>query len=891
MVHADTGQEQVAVMAYQPGFIGGVRVANDDFTQDGIPDLVTVNGPGMKAWYKGFDGVTGTELFAFQGFGDQHTKGAFVAIGDVNGDGRPDLIGALGKGGNNRVKVWSGADFSLINSFFVYGEQFSGGVRLAVGDLDGNGRREVLVAPGPGRAPLVKAFDPVSGQEVWHFLAAEQSFEGGLFIGANDVSGDGIDDVIVGMGKGGDPLVSVWGGAERAELFTLQAHPDAGYSSGVRVASAFVNGDAHADLVTSFGPGDPHVRIFDGQTRQLLDGPTASFQPFGPDALTGTWVAAANDPPTVQFAAATYSVAENGTPQVTVTLSAAHTLMVTVNVSVTGGTGAAGTDYTMSPHQLLFMPGQTSKNVLITAVNDATDEPDKTVVITLSGPMNATLGSPASATLTITDINTVEGNGGTSTWNFTVNLDNPSEKEVTVEYQTQDGTATVIDGDYVPILPPPPHTVTFTPGATTRFIPVEVVGDTKYELDEYFYVNLSNAVNASIPDPQAQATIPNDDTNPGTTPTVAIDDVAKQEGDVGTTPFTFKVGLSHATNGTVTVGWSPSAGTATPGIDYTVPTPPAIVTFNPGETTKTLTIDVVGDLRFEPDETFFIDLTSATNATISDNQGKGTIVNDDGDVPLAPHAGPCGPTLSAYRPPPRLGGLATLNTGSLSALESGGPIRYFDGAVQLATTDLGSDGFGVPWSHTRNWSNAEGYSAGQYFGSGWQVSEIPHLIKPTDDRIIVIFNAMDALFFDKVNDVWVPHFFHHHTLTEDSGEYVLADEGGNRIRFNSLSGSLPAAQRGLFKSFTDPYGHVTQVTSWTTDGKPAEVQRSDTTGGTTVTESYLYAYVACGVNASLLESVTLRRQSQRRCLEYRAARSSTPITTACRRPPTAWPAT
>src|SRR5262249_4569675 len=99
--------------------------------------------------------------------------------------------------------------------------------------------------------------------------------------------------------------------------------------------------------------------------------------------------------------------------------------------------------------------------------------------------------------------------------------------------------------------------------------------------------------------------------------------------------------------------------------------------------------------------------------------------------------------------------------------------------------------------------------------------------------------------------------FSHNTSTKES---PLKDTAGPTLLFSDFDFSLPAKQRGSLKSFTDGNGNVTQVTSRTSDGKPAEVQRSVTVGSTTTTESYLYTYLSSGVNIGRLSNVTLRRQ-------------------------------
>jgi len=158
---------------------------------------------------------------------------------------------------------------------------------------------------------------------------------------------------------------------------------------------------------------------------------------------------------------------------------------------------------------------------------------------------------------------------------------------------------------------------------------------------------LTVAVNASVSggtvlSNTATASSPSSDPNPGnesgtatTTvidqPTISIDDVSKAEGSSGTTNYTFNVTLSAASISTVKVDYATADGTATAPSDYTALTTTTL-TFNPGDLTKPVTVVVNGDSSDEPDETFFVNLTTPVNATIADNQGLGTILNDDTPV-------------------------------------------------------------------------------------------------------------------------------------------------------------------------------------------------------------------------------------------------------------------
>lgn len=191
------------------------------------------------------------------------------------------------------------------------------------------------------------------------------------------------------------------------------------------------------------------------------------------------------------------------------------------------------------------------------------------------------------------------------------------------------------------------------------------------------------------------------------------------------------------------------------------------------------------------------------------------------------------------------------------------PVRYWDGKVWYKANDLESDGFGGPWAIRRTWSNLPAFANDAYNGSGWLDANTPRLLSALPGRVILIQNGDRATAFTLLSGSYISDYFTTDQLAYDStpDEFVLTDGVGNQWRlFNPANTSLPVLQRGQFKSFTDRYGNVTQVTGWRTDGKPNEVQRSYTAGGTTTTESFLYAYVSGGTNDGLLASVTLQRR-------------------------------
>jgi chitinase len=193
-----------------------------------------------------------------------------------------------------------------------------------------------------------------------------------------------------------------------------------------------------------------------------------------------------------------------------------------------------------------------------------------------------------------------------------------STQPVTVAYATGNGTATA-GSDYQAAS----GTLTFAPGETTKTITVLVYGDRLGEPNETFVVNLSGPTNATIADGQGVGTILDDE------PRVSIGDVTKAEGRKNqTTLFTFTVTLSAAYDQPVTMSFRTANGTAKAGEDYVART--GTITFAPGETTKTITIEVKGDNKREADEYFYLDLFGLSgNALFTKSRGTGTILNDD----------------------------------------------------------------------------------------------------------------------------------------------------------------------------------------------------------------------------------------------------------------------
>jgi aryl-phospho-beta-D-glucosidase BglC (GH1 family) len=346
-------------------------------------------------------------------------------------------------------------------------------------------------------------------------------------------------------------------------------------------------------------------------------------------------------PPTVSIADATVAEGNSGTSNAsfTVTLSKAATTPVTVGYATSSGTATSGTDFTAASGTLTFAPGVTSQTITVKVTGDTTVESDETFNVALSSPSGATIArgtavgtitnddvAPA-PTISIANASVAEGNSGTSNASFTVTLSNASTAPVTVGYSTSNGTATA-GTDFTAAS----GTLTFAPGSTSQTITVKVTGDSTVESDETFNVTLASPTGGTISKGTAVGTIINDDVA-APPPSITISNASVAEGNSGTNNATFTVTLSNAASTPVTVAYATSNGTATAGADYTATS--GTLTFAPGTTSQTVTVQVTGDTTVESDETFNVTLSSPTGATLAKATAVGTITNDDVTPPTS----------------------------------------------------------------------------------------------------------------------------------------------------------------------------------------------------------------------------------------------------------------
>ena len=355
------------------------------------------------------------------------------------------------------------------------------------------------------------------------------------------------------------------------------------------------------------------------------------------DANTRTDVPA---PPTIAFSASTYSINEAaGTATITVRLSRAAIGAASVRYATSNGTATSGSDYTAATGTLNFAIGESSKSFTIPILNDTALEPTQTVNLTLSAPVGITLGSQTTAVLSIVDNDVPAVNFDvvaksvselTTAASYKVNLTAASSQTITVNFALSGGTATqgtdfnLTNG-----------TLTFAPGELSKTVSFTVINDLLDENDETIQIALSAPTNATLGTSSSTTyTITDNDTAPTakfdfrTTANLVTSAVSVVE---SIRTLTVPIILSGTSARAITVNLAAiTGGTALAGLDFSLAS--SSVTFAPGETRKSIVLNITEDLLDEANETINLALTSAqavlgpgSTVTILDNDAAPTV--------------------------------------------------------------------------------------------------------------------------------------------------------------------------------------------------------------------------------------------------------------------------
>ena len=267
------GQEVTSFMIYNPGFRGGLQGVSADFDQDGREEIITApsgaGGPQVRI-FRYRHGVFEI-VDQFMAYSPVFRGGVNLAVDDLTGDGIPELVTVPRYGGSANVRIYQYDDgqFNLLDWAIVYNEQFHGGVNLAIGDLDGDNRAELITAPRSQGGPNVRVFGINNSgqiQERDNFLAYDDSYRGGLALATGDVDYDGDDELIIAPASPGGPNVRVYqyNSGDYSQLLDwfMVGGASSTFRNGLNIKAGDLNDDGRAEIVASPLGAGPRVRVY-----------------------------------------------------------------------------------------------------------------------------------------------------------------------------------------------------------------------------------------------------------------------------------------------------------------------------------------------------------------------------------------------------------------------------------------------------------------------------------------------------------------------------------------------------------------------------------------------------------------------------------------------------
>ena len=592
-------------------------VTAGDFTGDGILDLATAGNT--------VDILPGNGDGTFVGEVPQYVDPVALAPADFNGDGKLDLVTA---DGNSAVSVQLGLGTGDLTPPLVFAAG-SAPTAVAVGDFNGDGRPDV---------------------------AAANAGSGDVSVLLNDGDWLAVDSPSITIT---DVTITEGNSGTLAATFTVSLSATSGQTVSIDYATSSGTAAAGSDFeavegTLTFAPGQTSqpitVQITGDQLAEYTEafyvGLTSPTNAFLADAQ-GVGTIIDNEPRvSIDYGPIYVTEGNSGTTDAkfTLRLSAPYDLPVSVNLSVVAGDtdfyigdwywgyysyppATLNTDFEGGSQTITFNPGDLTKEITVPVKGDRDGEPDEYFLVNLNSTDYGAIDSSQAVGIidddepraSISYAGTVSEGAGTMT--FTISLSNPSPDIVAVTYATADYGSATAGSDYVAKV----GTATFNPGELTKSITVDILDDRLGEYDEYLYVNLTGATGAMLNDYQTSGYGYIQDNEPR----LSINSVSLSEGNSGTKLMTFTVTLSAAYDQPVTVNYATENGTAVAGSDYVATA--GMLTFSPGQTSKTITVTIKGDKTKEYDEYFYVVLSDASdNALLYNSTGSGSIRNDDG---------------------------------------------------------------------------------------------------------------------------------------------------------------------------------------------------------------------------------------------------------------------
>ncbi len=240
----------------------GLNFVTADLEGDGEPEIITGAHSGESPLVTIYSS-SGHKISDFLSHEATFLGGVNVSAADLNNDGRAEIIVAPASNGPAEIKIFD-YQGSLKNSFFIADKNWRGGLSIAAGDLDGKGDSQIVAGFGAGHEPQIRIIN-TNGRVVGVFLAYEKSFRGGVNVAIANLDGRierSRSEIIIAPGPGRAPQIKIFD--HRAKLKNQFLGYDNNWRAGINVAAGDITNDGVAEIILSAYPGGaPHVRVFD----------------------------------------------------------------------------------------------------------------------------------------------------------------------------------------------------------------------------------------------------------------------------------------------------------------------------------------------------------------------------------------------------------------------------------------------------------------------------------------------------------------------------------------------------------------------------------------------------------------------------------------------------
>ncbi len=227
---------------YDKNYSGNSKIIKQDINRDGKIEILVAGNNSVTLY-----DTNGLVINTIKPFGDKFQGGISIAVANLEGSGQYSILVSPERGGSNLIKIYN-------NQLFDTGKQFSAyrasatnlGVQVAAGDVDGDGRDEIITGAGFGGGPHVKIFDQ-EGNLKKEFFAYGFNFRGGVNVAAGDVDGDGRDEIITGAGITGGPHIKIFNSAN--QIINQWFAYDSTKRFGVKITASDIDGDGLDEII------------------------------------------------------------------------------------------------------------------------------------------------------------------------------------------------------------------------------------------------------------------------------------------------------------------------------------------------------------------------------------------------------------------------------------------------------------------------------------------------------------------------------------------------------------------------------------------------------------------------------------------------------------------